>query len=247
MAKSSASLTERPTVADKQDKNNSFGESSPGYRFIPEEEQKKAALFFEKAAAVGASSQFEFAIEMYLQGLAIDPEAIDAHQALRDISLKRKASGGKPLGMLQARKLKGGKDEKEALLNAEKLLAYDPGNTDHMMTMLTQAEKGGYFDTVLWIGPILLRANKDSSSSGGKSFLGSGFGGGQKENFDKYMILKNVYKDLGRWKLAAEAAEYAAAMRPDDMDLATERKNLSAQETMTAGKYGSAKSFRDSV
>src|SRR5438876_5777662 len=145
MAKSSASLTERPKVADKKDKNNSFGESSPGYRFIPEEEQKKAALFFEKAAAVGASSQFEFAIEMYLQGLAIDPEAVDAHQALRDISLKRKASGGKPVGMLQAMKLKGGKDEKEQMLNAEKLLAYDPGNTDHMIRMIQNAYKGGFY------------------------------------------------------------------------------------------------------
>jgi len=217
-----------------------------GYREIPEDEQKRAATLFQQGDRVGAGNNFEYAIEMYIQGLSIDPEAIDAHQALRDISMKRKASGGKSLGMLQGMKLKGGKDEKEALLNAEKLLAYDPGNTDHMLTMLTQAEKGGYYDTVLWIGPILLRANKEAGV-GGKSFLGSGFGGGQKESFDKYIILKNVYKNLGRWKLAAEAAEYAAAMRPDDMDLATERKNLSAQETMTAGKYGSAKSFRDSV
>src|SRR5439155_12495745 len=188
----------------------------------------------------------EYAIEMYLQGLGIDPEAIDAHQALRDISLKRKASGGKPLGMLQSMKLKGGKDEKEAMLNAEKLLAYDPGNTDHMLNILTNAEKGGFFDSVLWIGPILLRANKDTGS-GGKSFLGSGFGGGQKENFDKYMVLKNVYKRLQRWKLAAEAAEYAAAMRPDDMDLAKERKDLSAFETIKGGGYEKAGSFRNSV
>src|SRR2546430_13436213 len=161
--------------------------------------------------------------------------------------MKRKASGGKAIGMLAAMKLKGGKDEKEAMLNAEKLLAYDPGNTDHMVNILTNAHKGGYYDTVMWIGPELLRANKASSSSAGKSFLGSGFGGGQKENFDKYMILKNVYKDLGRYKEAAEAAEYASAMRPDDMDLAKERKDLSAYETMKKGQYEKGRSFRDSV
>jgi tetratricopeptide (TPR) repeat protein len=218
-----------------------------GYREIPEEEQKRAASLFEQGARVGAGNNFEYAIEMYLQGLGIDPEAVDAHTALREISLKRKASGGKPLGMLQGMKLKGGKDEKEAMLNAEKLLAYDPGNTDHMVNVLTNAHKGGYYDTVLWIGPELLRANKSSASSGGKSFLGSGFGGGQKESFDKYMILKNVYKDLGRYKEAAEAAEYASAMRPDDMDLAKERKDLSAYETMKKGQYDKARSFRDSV
>jgi tetratricopeptide (TPR) repeat protein len=223
-------------VADDRD------EIPKGYRQIPEEEQKKATAFFERGASVAATNNFEYSIEMYLQGLAIDPEAVDAHQQLREISLKRMASGGKALGMLQAMKLKSGKDEKEAMLNAEKLLAYQPGNTDHMLSLLTNAEKGGFYDTVLWIGPILLKANKDSGTG-----RGGLLGGGQKENFDKYIILKNVYKNLGRYKLAAEAAEYAAAMRPDDMDLATERKNLSAQETMSAGKYGSARSFRDSV
>jgi len=36
-------------------------------------------------------------------------------------------------------------------------------------------------------------------------------------------------------------------MHPDDMDLQTELKNLGAQQTMSAGNYGSARSFRESV
>src|SRR5205814_10141561 len=102
---------------------------------------------------------------MYLQGLNIDPEAVDAHQTLRDISLKRKASGGKALGMFQAMKLRGGKDDKEQMLNAEKLLAYEPGNTNHMVSLLTAAEKAGFYDTIMCIGPILLEANKDSGKN----------------------------------------------------------------------------------
>jgi tetratricopeptide (TPR) repeat protein len=217
-------------VADKV--NNSFGESSPGYREIPEEDQKKAAIFFERGQTVAGTGNFEFAIEMYLQGLNIDPEAVNVHQALREISLKRKASGGKPIGMLQSMKLRGGKDEKEQMLNAEKLLAFDPGNTDHMVRLLQNALRGGFYDTVMWIGPILLRANKDS---------------GKGESFDKYIILKNGYKAIERYKEATEAAQYAAAMRPDDMDLAREMKDLASLHTMSAGKYGSAKSFRESV
>jgi tetratricopeptide (TPR) repeat protein len=219
-------------VADQRNGNgNGSGGPPEGYREISEEDQKKAAAFFQRGGTVAGTGNFEYAIEMYLQGLAIDPEAVDAHQTLRDISLKRKAGGGKPLGFLQAMKLKSGKDEKEQLLNAEKLLAYDPGNTDHMVRLLTAANDGGFYDTVMWIGPILLRANKDSKN----------------ESFDKYIILKNVYKKLQRFKEAAEAAEYAANLRPDDMDLGTERKNLSAMQTMKAGSYGTAKSFRDSV
>jgi hypothetical protein len=50
-----------------------------GYREIPEEEQKRAASLFQQGARVGAGNNFEYAIEMYLQGLAIDPEAVDPY------------------------------------------------------------------------------------------------------------------------------------------------------------------------
>ena len=36
-------------------------------------------------------------------------------------------------------------------------------------------------------------------------------------------------------------------MRPEDMDLQKELKDLSARDTMAKGKYGTAKSFRDSI
>src|SRR3954462_12404092 len=103
------------------------------YREIPEEDRKKAAAFFAQGKKVSDTGNYDYAIEMYMQGLAIDPDAQDAHQALRDVSLRRKAQGGKPIGMLAALGLKRGtKDDKQDMLNAEKLLANDPGNTDHM-------------------------------------------------------------------------------------------------------------------
>lgn len=121
-----------------------------GYRDIPEADRRKAKQFFDRGRDVAATGQFEYAIEMYLQGLGFDPESTEAHQALRDISLKRKASGGKTLGMFEAMKLKGGRgDDKQKMLNAEKLLSYDPGNTDHMLAMMDAAAKYGYYDTVM--------------------------------------------------------------------------------------------------
>src|SRR5206468_2684200 len=100
--------------------------------------------FFAKGQTLGATGQYDYSIEMYLQGLAIDPDATEAHQALREISMRRKASGGKKLGMFDAMKLRGGKEPKQAMLNAEKLLAYEPGDTDHMVTMMEAAVKGGF-------------------------------------------------------------------------------------------------------
>lgn len=203
-----------------------------GYKEIPEEDRKKAQVFFDRGNTVAGTGNYEYAIEMYLNGLTIDPDAVEAHAMLRDFSLKRKASGGKDLGMTEKWKLKRPtRDDKENMLAAEKLLAYDPGNTDAMILLLQNAHRGGFYDTVMWIGPILLKANADS----------------KKPDFNKFMTLKDVYRSLKQWKDAVEAAHYAALMRPEDMDLQTEVKHLAAQLTMEQGKYGSSRSFRDSV
>jgi tetratricopeptide (TPR) repeat protein len=203
-----------------------------GYRDIPEEDRKKAAAFFERGAAVAGTGNYDYAIEMYLNGLAIDPEAVEAHQSLRDISMKRKAGGGKPLGMFERMKVKTTtKDDKANMLAAEKLLAYDPGTTDYMLSLMQNAHRAGFWDTVMWIGPILQKANADSP----------------KPEYSKFISLKDTYKSLGQWKLATDACQYAAMMKPDDMDLTTELKNLGAQHTMAEGKYSSARSFRDSI
>jgi len=89
---------------------------------------------------------------------------------------------------------------------------------------------------VLWMGPILFRANAD----GGKPEVG------------KYLALKDVYKTLGyygidTWQLAAESCSAAWQMKQDDMDLQNELKNIGAQHAMVKGNYTAGGSFRDSI
>ena len=203
-----------------------------GYRGVSPEEQAKAKRFFDHGKADADTGSYDYAIEMYLQGLAVDPDCREAHEALRNIGMIRKASGGKDLGFMTKAKLRRPtKDDRQAMLNAEKLLAYDPGNTDFMLNMLQAANRAGLSDTVMWIGPILLRANAD----------------GKSPDVSKFLALKDVYKDLRQWKLATEACHYALRLKPEDMDLQTELKNLSAYNTMEEGKYQSGASFQDSL
>lgn len=202
------------------------------YRNISPDDQNKARKFFERGKTVADTGNYDYAIEMYLSGLQIDPDARDAHQTLREISLMRKASGGKDLGMMEKMKLKRpSKDDRQNMLNAEKLLAYDPGNMDLMVSMLQNAHRGELYQTALWIASILLRANVDSKSP----------------EFNKFILLRDFYKDMKEWKLAMECCQQALNLRPDDMDLPTELKNLSAFETINVGGYQTAKSFTDSV
>jgi len=57
---------------------------APQYRDIPEEDRKKAKVFFDRGKVVAGTGNYEYAIEMLLQGLNVDPEAKDIHQELRE-------------------------------------------------------------------------------------------------------------------------------------------------------------------
>ncbi|MDB5288966.1 MAG: hypothetical protein JWL69_207 [Phycisphaerales bacterium] len=225
---------EDPTIVTKPNELDEANKPGlpQGYSDVPEEDRKKAQVFFQQGATVAGTGNYEYAIEMYVQGLALDPEEIDAHKALREISLKRKVSGGKDMGMFEKRKYRTStKEDKTNMLNAEMLLAYDPGNRDHMVVLLQSAHRAGYYDTALWIAAILLRANLDAT----------------KPDYNKFIILKDVYKALSEYKLATDACYAALKLRPNDMDLTGEMKNLAAMQTLTDGKYLRAKSFRESM
>src|SRR5688500_14445497 len=60
-------------------------------------------------------------------------------------------------------------------------------------------------------------------------------------------MLTDIYKATTACEEAVDAAQWAAKLKPDDMDLQKELKDLGAQLTMAKGKYATGKSFRDSV
>jgi hypothetical protein len=202
------------------------------YKEVPPEDRAKAKVFFERGKTVAGTGNYEYAISMYISGFELDPDAVDAHQELREISLKRKASGGKSIGFFDAMKLKRPtSNDMTNMLNAEKLLSYDPGNTDYMQSLLQSAYRGGYWDTVLWIGAILQKANADN----------------KRPDFSKFIVLRDVYKGMKMWRLAADACQYALMLKPNDMDLSTELKNLGAMDTMENAGYAKGGDFRNQI
>jgi tetratricopeptide (TPR) repeat protein len=212
--------------------NITVAEIAQGQFEASDADKKKAKAFFDRGNTVAGTGNYEYAIEMYISGLAFDPDSTEAHETLRDISLKRKATGGKSLGMFEAMKLKRpSKDDKQNLLNNEKLLAYDPGNTDYMVGVLQNAVRGTFYNTAMWVGPVLQKANADSP----------------KPEVSKFIVLRDSYISLQQWKLATDACHYAAMLRPDDMDLQKSLRDLGAKDAEVKGKYGVAKNFTESV
>ncbi|MBE3145393.1 MAG: hypothetical protein IMZ61_15950, partial [Planctomycetes bacterium] len=202
---------------------------------MPEDNEinSRAKLFFDKADEAAANGNFDYAIGLYLDGLRCDPDALqDGHLRLRELALSRQASGGKKPSIMERMKyLRGGKTPLEQLLNAEYLMAKDPEHLPYIEAMLKAAIAGDYKQTTKWIADLLFADNnaKDSPS------------------VHAYLLLKDSYAAMGLWDRALAACQHAAKLRPDDADIADEAKRLSAEMTVSRGKYDQAGNFRDSI
>jgi tetratricopeptide (TPR) repeat protein len=193
---------------------------------------EKAKAFFTRAEEVAATDNFDYAIDLYLDGLKQSPDALeDGHAPLRKLALIRQGKGCKKPSMIEQLKRSGGKTPMEQLLNAEYLLAKDPDNLSYAEKMLVSSIAGGYTRTAEWIAQLIFDANRAS----------------HKPSFKTYILLKDSYNELGLYTNAVKACQLACQLKPDDDLLKTELRDLSAKMTMEKGKYGKTNSFRESI
>ncbi|MGA2172855.1 MAG: tetratricopeptide repeat protein [Sedimentisphaerales bacterium] len=201
---------------------------------MPEDNQNcaKAKLFFDKAHEAATSGSFDYAIGLYFEGLHCDPDALrDGHLPLRELALNRQVKGGKKPSMMERVKYLRGKTPLEQMLNAEYLLAKDPGHVPYIEAMLKAAIAGDYRQTAKWIADLLFAANNASQSPSAHA----------------YLLLKDSYVALGLWDRALAACQHAAKIRPDDAEIADEVQRLSAELTVSRGKYDQQGDFRKSI
>jgi tetratricopeptide (TPR) repeat protein len=191
-----------------------------------------ALLFFQKGKKAAESGNFDYAIDLFIDGLRKDPEAVeDGHVALCRIGLKRQGQKGKKPSVVDRARALRGKTPLDQMLNAEYLFAKDPGNISFAEAMLKAAIDGGYRKTAGWIANLIFQNNSASN----------------KPAYQTYILLKESFKSLQEYDKAVLACQRAMQLRPDREDLAKEFKNLSAELTMARGKYDQAGDFRKAI
>jgi len=198
-----------------------------------ESDLEKARAFFERAQEVAATDNFDYAIDLYLEGLRHAPEALeDGHAPLRRLALIRQGKGGKKPSLVDKMKHRGGKVPLEEMLNAEFLLAKDPDHLPHAEAMLTACVAGGYTRSAEWIARLIFDANRASD----------------KPSLATYLLLKDAYAQMEMFSMAVNACQQAIELKVrDDGPLRDELRNLSAQLTMQKGKYDQDGDFRKSI
>ena len=105
----------------------------------------KAQVFFAKAQKLAEAKNFDYAIELYLEGLRAAPDAArDGHSRLRDLALLRQVKGGKKPTMVEKAKRLRAKSPLDKMINAEYLFAKDPDHLPYAETILKAAIEGNY-------------------------------------------------------------------------------------------------------
>ena len=195
----------------------------------------KGQAYFTRAHTVADTGNYDYAIDMFIQGLLREPTNMAEHEALRDIALRRKIKGGKAGGglggLLGSKGYFKGKSPKELMLNAEYALAKDPGNISQMMIMMRQAAAAGYKEMVLWFGPFVMQANRTQKKADAKL----------------YLELADLYEGFGEFAKAGESVHAALELSPADPELTARVKELGTRETLKKGKYESVPDFKESL
>ena len=192
----------------------------------------KGKAFFDRAEEVKETGNWDFAIEMYLEGIAREPANIEhGHQRLREVALTRKLNDGKPAGVMEKLKRSGGKDPVTALVNAEYLLAKEPGSLSLMAKVLAAAARAELGDLVHWICDIILDAQRQAP----------------KKNRAVLLKITEAYDSIEEYGLASQALDMAMRLSPNDSALAAAMQELSAKYTLKRGQYGTEGDFTKGV
>ncbi len=222
------------------------GNEAPRPEFT-EKDKANARRWFEHGEANRNKRDYDYAIECYIQGLTLWPEAVDeGHMPLRSTAVQRQQAGGKKPTMMETMKLPmTGKDFKKAMLNAEHLMAKDPSKGSYYDGLIKNAAKANYFDTLKYYAPIVIESLKRDAKPDKARF----------KNFRESLVAASEAADrAGNHEMATllleravESLDFQVARTPGDDALRDEQRDLSGKLAISRGKYEQAESFRDSI
>lgn len=211
---------------------------------VTPENKKKAVAWFERGSTVADTRNYDYAIECYLNGLQLWPEAIEEGIVpLRDLALKRQAAGGKKPGLGDTLKRSTStKDKKNNLLNALFLSTKDPQNASYLEAIAKNATELGCLHILTWVFPILYDSLRTDKNLKPERLLNLRDWCEQAAD-----MLETDPQGMDFLQKALSLAEVAEALGARTLADSQRKKNLAAKITMRKGKYDTATSFRDSI
>jgi len=195
------------------------GGGTDGFQPQPE----KARRWFDHARTAADSTNFEYALSCYANGIRLDPETMSAHEAMLEAAVQYMNRGGKPASSREIRSIEDSHPVSK-FAAAEFAWMKELTNASLALKTMEAAEKAAQGEYAHWIAPrvlnLLMRQKKLS-----KSML---------------MQAKDLFFAAGAWDQALAVAQKALQIDPSDNDLSHEIQDISAQRAMDQGGYEKA-------
>ena len=181
---------------------------------------------FQRAEQAARKGNLEYSIELYLQGLTINPKASDERQTLHRIEAQLvESNGGNPAGGVGAKlksagkianlkKLKVQKKWDEAILEIENILKIQPHNTQLLFDLAEMLEHIEAPQSAIAILSDLTDIDKT--------------------HVESYRKLGSLWRGEGEPKRAIEAWEKLKMYRPEDKEAGKAIRDLSAATMVDA-------------
>lgn len=198
--------------------NGEDASSGDGGAYQPD--PAKARKWFTHARTAADSSNEEYALWCYANGIRFDPEEMAPHEEMYAAAVRYMSKGGKPAPRSEIRKLDG-PHPVEHFAAAEFAWMRELRSATAALRVLDAAGKAQLNEFGRWIAPKvvnILRQQKKPS----------------KNDFLKAMKLMG---NVAAWDHAIGCGEIALSLDPTDGELQAELKNFAAQRAMDQGGY----------
>jgi tetratricopeptide (TPR) repeat protein len=193
--------------------------------------------FYQKALAAAERKNLDYAIEMFIQTLNIEPNFIKARQYLRATQMKKTESAGGFKRLLTGAKLQPlltkakvvlQKNPNEAMTFAEQALTEDPKNSQALWILAEAAEVAKIPETVVQTLETYARLNPRDTKA--------------------LHWLARSYKETGQHEQARETFDKVLQINPNDFEAQQGSKDSTADGAMAGGGWeASTTSFRDKL
>lgn len=199
-------------------------EPAPGAK-PPEFSPDKAAKFFERAHTVHETTNYEYAMSLWLQGLRWNPTNVEALKSFFDsaaafLGTKEGAKGPSK----DTRREFSNKGEVEKYLSALLETGADPHSGEPAVRSVTSAAALGLVEAVRFLGERAIAIA----------------GREKKPRKEHFVQLYEALNKFGVYEKAVLAGEIACKLDPTDSRLAADVRNTSAQQTMSKGGFDQA-------
>ncbi|MCK4873777.1 MAG: hypothetical protein KAS72_13730 [Phycisphaerales bacterium] len=197
-------------------------------------EPEKAARFFGRAGQMVVTEQYDYAIQLFIDGFRWDPTAVNQLDEFRKASNGYVNQGGKPAGLKEKAKFSG-RLALEKYLRALFVWGKDPTGASAGIDAMKGAAELDLTEIAYRIGELAMNRVPTAKR------------GSQK---DLYLKLMNLFAEIGGYDKAVEAGESAIRLDPENRKLILIVRSFSAEATITRAGYdeaGEAGGFRQFI